>query len=139
MTVQKEPTLEMLVDEKNDLRQGFSTFCYPRTPKSTLTLCVPPNQSWLPFAYPQIKNSTQMSFFWVFLFLFCIPPMSFSHPLGVHVPQVENPWFSSYTIRFCTFNILPRPTRVHTQEPRFNILQTYGRKVPNYYVLAKLV
>ncbi len=60
-------------------------------------LCVPPNQTCILFAYPQIKNSTQINFIWVFFLNFVYPcglltyPLWPLHvPLGVRVPQVEN-------------------------------------------------
>ena len=40
-------------------------------------LCVPPNQNCTPFAYPQIKNSTQINLFWVVFKIWrtpCEPP-----------------------------------------------------------------
>ncbi len=49
-----------------------------------------------PFAYPQIKNSIQMSFFWVFYFYFVYPLWASYVPLGVRAPQVENRWFKCF-------------------------------------------
>ncbi len=58
-----------------------------------VNLCSPPNQSCLPFVYPQIFYFTQMSFFWASFFILSTPVMWASHvTLGVRVPQVENPW-----------------------------------------------
>jgi hypothetical protein len=53
----------------NWLIQGFSTFWYSRTPKSKLYPSAYPH----PLPYPQIKNSTQISFNWVRFFEFCVP------------------------------------------------------------------
>ena len=73
-----------------DQKQGFSTFWYSRTPKSKLYPSVYP----IPFAYPQIQNSTQISFIWVRFFEFCIllwalrvPPVASSRtPSGTRTP-----------------------------------------------------
>jgi hypothetical protein len=71
--------------------QGFSTFWYPRTPKIKIVpLCVPPNQNCMPFAYPQIQNSTRKGLFWAGFFNFAYPLLPSHVPLGVRVPQVEN-------------------------------------------------
>ena len=59
-----------------------------------VTLCVPHNQSCISFTYPQIKNFTQISFFWEF-FKFVYPLWAYHAPLGICLPQVENNWPSS--------------------------------------------
>ncbi len=55
-----------------------------RTPKSEFNpFCVPPNWSYILFVYPQIKNSTQISLFWVG-FNILRTPLSFSRtPCGL--------------------------------------------------------
>jgi hypothetical protein len=55
---------QFLVISLDNLNQGFSTFWYSRTPKSKLY----PSAYPVLFAYPQIKNSTQISFIWVRFF-----------------------------------------------------------------------
>jgi hypothetical protein len=46
----------LLILTNDGVKQGFSTFRYLRIPQiNILPLCLPPNQSCIPFAYPQIK------------------------------------------------------------------------------------
>ena len=47
-----------------NFRSGVLNLLVPTYPQIKIVLlCVPPNQNCMPFAYPQIKNSTQMGFF----------------------------------------------------------------------------
>ncbi len=64
-------------------------------------LCVPPNKNWTSLAYPLIKNSTHIVFFWVVFTILQTPCELLAYPLwsgcvppGVRVPQVENRWSS---------------------------------------------
>jgi hypothetical protein len=67
---------------------------YPKI--KIVSLCVPPNQNYMPFAYPQIKNYTQKGFFWVFFLNFAYPLWSSHVPLGVREPQVKNRCYKQY-------------------------------------------
>jgi hypothetical protein len=62
--------------KKNNKNWCFLVYTRGSQPFGT---CIPPNQNCtplstpIPFAYPQIKNSTQISFIWVRFFEFCVP------------------------------------------------------------------
>ena len=68
---------------------GVLNLLVPAYPQIKIVpLCVPPNQNYMPFAYPQIKNSTQKGFFWAFFFNFAYPLWPSHIPLGQ--------WFSTF-------------------------------------------
>ncbi len=79
--------------------------------------CVPPNQNCIPFAYPQIKNFTQISFIWVRFFKFCvplwappIPPVAPScTPRGTRTPYLFDWIFTCWAgVIFLEINIIER-------------------------------
>jgi hypothetical protein len=51
---------------------------YPQS--KIVPLCVPPNQNCMPFAYPQIKNSTQKCFFLAGFLILRTPCDLFTYP-----------------------------------------------------------
>jgi len=84
----------------NNLDQGFSTFWYPRTPKSRLYPLRTPKSELYALRVPPNKKFNPKGLLLSVFLTFAYPLWPSRVPLGVRVPQVENRWTRLYQIIF---------------------------------------
>ncbi len=102
---------------KDSFSAGVLNLLVPAYPQSKIVpLCVPPNQNCMPFAYPQIKKSTQKGFFLAGFFLFLRTPCDlFTYPQGYVYPRLR-----TADLVDSTHNIDPYDIRVTSQTYSYN-------------------